>query len=34
MKIDSTRKLIFAILGMIIGFNIPEIFEFIKNLFS
>ena len=33
MKIDSTRKLIFAILGMLIGFNLPEIFEFIKPNF-
>ena len=34
MKIDSTYKLILAIAAMIVGFNLPEIFEFIKNLFS
>ena len=34
MKIDSTYKLILAIGAMIVGFNLPEIFEFIKNLFG
>ena len=34
MKIDSTYKLILAIAAMFVGFNLPEIFEFIKNLFS
>ena len=34
MKIDSTYKLILAIAAMIVGFNLPEIFEFIKNLFG
>ena len=34
MKIDSTRKLIFAIIGLFVGFKLPEIFEFIKNLFG
>ena len=34
MKIDSTYKLILAISAMFVGFNRPEIFEFIKNLFG
>ena len=32
MKIDSTYKLFLAIIGLFIGFKLPEIFEFIKNL--
>ena len=34
MKIDSTYKLILAILALFVGFNLPEIFEFIKSLFG
>ena len=34
MRIDSTYKLILAIVAMIVGFNLPEIFEFIKSLFG
>jgi hypothetical protein len=33
MKLDSTPKLIAAIAGILVGLNLPEIFEFIKNLF-
>lgn len=32
MKIDSVQKLILALLAMFVGFNLPEIWEFIKNL--
>ena len=34
MKIDSIYNLILAIAAMFVGFNLPEIFEFIKNLFG
>jgi len=33
MKIDSTAKLICAILGILVGLNLPEIFEFLVSLF-
>ena len=32
MRIDSTKKLIFAILGLIVGSQLFEIFEFLKSL--
>ena len=32
MKIDSGWKLIAAFLGMLVGFNLPEIFNFLKSL--
>lgn len=34
MKIDSIQKLFLALLALFIGFNMPEIWEFVKNLFS
>ena len=34
MKLDSTRKLFFAILGVIIGSKLFDIFEFLKSLFG
>jgi len=33
MKLDSIPKLIAALMGIWVGFNLPEIMEFIKNLF-
>ena len=33
MRIDSPKKLFFAILGIVVGLNLPEIAEFIRNLF-
>ena len=32
MKIDSTKKLIFAILGGALGFFLPDIISFITSL--
>lgn len=34
MKINSVPKLIAAILGIIVGLNLPEIWEFITSLFG
>lgn len=34
MKIDSIQKLILALMALFVGFNLPEIWEFVKNLFS
>lgn len=34
MKLDSGSKILAAILGIIVGLNLPEILEFIKNLFQ
>ena len=34
MRIDSWQKLILALMALFIGFNLPEILEFIKNLFA
>ena len=34
MKIDSIQKLILAMMALFIGFNLPEIWEFVKNLFG
>ena len=34
LKLDSLPKLLCAIAGILVGLNLPEIFEFIKNLFS
>lgn len=34
MKIDSTFKLIVAMIALFVGFNIPEIFDFLKRLFG
>lgn len=33
MRIDSTRKLVFAILGIFAGLYLPEIIDFILGLF-
>lgn len=33
MKIDSPRQLFFAILGIVVGLNLPEIADFIRSLF-
>lgn len=33
MRIDSTRKLLFAIAGILVGFFLPEIWEFLTSLF-
>lgn len=33
MKIDSFLKLIIAMVALVVGFFLPDIFEFIKNLF-
>lgn len=32
MKLDSTKKLIFALLGGALGFCLPEIWNFLSNL--
>ena len=32
MKIDSGYKLILAIIALFVGFNFPEILEFLKSL--
>lgn len=34
MKIDSGFKLILAVIGLGIGFMLPEIWEFLTSLFS
>ncbi len=34
MKIDSTLKLILAIVALYVGFNLPEIWAFIQSLFG
>ena len=34
MKIDSLPKLLLALAALFVGFNIPEIFEFLKRLFG
>ena len=34
MKIDSGWKLIAALAGIFVGFNLPEIFNFLKSLFG
>ena len=34
MKIDSTYKLVFAIIGLYIGFKLPDIWAFIQSLFG
>lgn len=34
MKIDSIQKLILALIALFVGFNLPEIWEFVKNLFG
>lgn len=34
MKIDSTKKLLFAIVGCVVGFFLPEIWDFIVSLFG
>lgn len=34
MKIDSGFKLIAALLGILAGFYLPEIFNFLKALFG
>jgi len=33
MRIDSLPKLFFALLGILVGFNLPEIWAFIQGLF-
>ncbi len=32
MKIDSTQKLILAIIALLVGFFLPDIWEFIRSL--
>ena len=32
MKIDSTYKLILAIIALVVGFCLPEIWDFLKGL--
>lgn len=32
MKIDSVQKLILALMALFVGFNLPEIWEFIKSI--
>ena len=34
MKIDSTFKLVLAMIALFIGFLLPDIFEFVKSLFG
>lgn len=34
MKIDSTKKLLFALGGMLVGFCLPEIVDFLTSLFG
>ena len=34
MKLDSTKKLIFALLGGALGFCLPEIVNFLTGLFG
>ena len=34
MKLNTPQKIFFAILGAIVGFNFPEIVDFIVGLFS
>lgn len=34
MKIDSVQKLLLALAALFVGFNLPEIWEFVKNLFG
>ena len=34
MKIDSTFKLVIALIALFVGFLLPDIFEFIKSLFG
>ena len=34
MKIDSTYKLILALIALFVGFNIPEIYQFLVSLFG
>lgn len=34
MKIDSTFKLVIALIALFVGFNLPEIWNFIVSLFG
>lgn len=34
MKIDSTFKLVLAMIALFVGFLLPDIFDFIKSLFG
>ena len=34
IKLNSFPKVLCAIAGALIGFNLPEILEFLRNLFS
>lgn len=34
MKLDSWPKFFAALLGILVGFNLPEIWEFIRSLFQ
>ena len=34
MRIDTPVKLILALMALYIGFNLPEIWAFLKNLFG
>lgn len=33
MKIDSTQKLILALIALFVGFNLPDILDFLLSLF-
>ena len=34
IKLNTIPKLLCALAGALVGFNLPEIMEFLKNLFS
>ena len=34
MRIDSTFKLLLALIALFVGFMLPDIFEFIKSFFA
>lgn len=34
MRIDSTKKLLFALAGILVGFYLPDIWDFIVSLFG
>ena len=34
LKLNSGKKLLFALIGALVGFNLPEIFNFIASLFG
>ena len=34
MRIDTPQKLVLALLALLIGFNLPEIWAFVQSLFG